>query len=141
MKKLLAVFLFVVAGTFLCGNALALSTYIPHITGGSADWTDYLQVNNNSPSAANFTLILYNKGNQVYSQTLTVGALIRGRSSGRSQAREGRFLRWWSSRLSGRLTLQAHCPSEYRPLICLPAAALLPRLSGSITPSPWPVAA
>lgn len=77
MKKLLALFLFVVAGTFLCGNALALSTYIPHITGGSADWTDYLQVNNNSPSAANFTLILYNKGNQVYSQTLTVGALSR----------------------------------------------------------------
>jgi hypothetical protein len=41
MKKLLIVLLFVVAGTFFCGTALALETYIPHITGGETGWTDY----------------------------------------------------------------------------------------------------
>jgi hypothetical protein len=77
MKKSQAVILFVVAGTFLCGNALALETYIPHITGGDATWTDYLQVNNNTPSAASYTLALYNNGNQIYSQVLSVGGLSR----------------------------------------------------------------
>ena len=77
MKKSLTVLLFVVAGTFLCRNALALETYIPHITGGDATWTDYLQVNNNTPSAASFTLTLYNNGTQIYSQVLSVGGLSR----------------------------------------------------------------
>jgi hypothetical protein len=77
MKKSMIVLLFVVAGTFLRGNALAIETFIPHITGGSADWTDYLQVNNNTPFAANFTLSLYSNGEQVYSQILSVGALSR----------------------------------------------------------------
>jgi hypothetical protein len=77
MKKSLAVFLFVVAGTFLCGNALALETYIPHITGGDATWTDYLQVNNNTPSAASFTVTLYNNGTQIHSQVFSVGGLSR----------------------------------------------------------------
>jgi hypothetical protein len=77
MKKTLAVLLFVVAGTFLCGNALALETYIPHITGGDPDWIDYLQVNNNQLSEASFTLALYNSGTQIYSQVLSVGGLSR----------------------------------------------------------------
>ncbi|MHB8772120.1 MAG: hypothetical protein ACYC7J_14090 [Syntrophales bacterium] len=77
MRKTLMVPLFAVAGMFLCGNALALSTHIPHITGGETDWTDYLQVNNNTLSLADFTLTLYNNGNQIYSQTLSVGALSR----------------------------------------------------------------
>ncbi len=78
MKKLLIVLLFVAAGAFLCGNALALETYIPHITGGeSGGWTDYLQVNNNTLSPANFTLTLYNDGNQIYSNVFSVGGLSR----------------------------------------------------------------
>jgi hypothetical protein len=77
MKKPRTVFLFVIVGTFLCGNALALQTYIPHITGGDATWTDYLQVNNNTPSAASYTLALYNNGNQIDSQVLSVGGLSR----------------------------------------------------------------
>jgi hypothetical protein len=78
MKKSLAVFLFVIIGTFLCGNALALQTYIPHITGGAAAWTDYLQVNNNTPSSASYTLALYDiNGTQIYSQVHSVGGLSR----------------------------------------------------------------
>jgi len=78
MKKLLIVLLFVVARTFLCGNVLALETYIPQITGGSADWTDYLQVNNNAPSTATFTLTLYGStGAQIYSQSHSVGGHSR----------------------------------------------------------------
>jgi hypothetical protein len=77
MKKALAALLFVVAGTFLCGNALAIDTYIPHITNGSSDWTDYLQVNNNTSSSASYTLTLYNSGTQLYSQVHSVGGLSR----------------------------------------------------------------
>ncbi len=77
MKKLLVVFLIVFAGLSQCGSASALTTYIPHITGGEPNWTDYLQVNNNAPSAASFTLALYNNGTQVYSQVLSVGGLSR----------------------------------------------------------------
>jgi hypothetical protein len=77
MKKSLTVLLFVVVGTFLCRNALALETYIPHITKGEAAWTDYLQINNNTPSAASFTLTLYNNGTQSSSQLLSVGGLSR----------------------------------------------------------------
>ena len=77
MKKVLIVLLFVVAGAFICGNALAITTYIPHITGGETGWTDYLQVNNNTSSSANFTLTLYNGGNQIYSHVFSVGGLSR----------------------------------------------------------------
>jgi hypothetical protein len=78
MKKSLAILMFVVAATFLCGNALALDTYIPHITTGANDWTDYLQVNNNASSTANFTLYLYSSaGAQIYNQSHTVGARSR----------------------------------------------------------------
>jgi plastocyanin len=77
MKKILAVLLFVFAWTLLCGKALALSTYIPHITSGENNWTDYLQINNNTPSAASFTVNLYSNGIQIYSQVLSVGGLSR----------------------------------------------------------------
>jgi hypothetical protein len=78
MKKLLAVLLFVISGTFLCGNALALDTYIPHITTGANDWTDYLQVNNNASSPATFTLTLYGStGAEIYSQSHSVGGRSR----------------------------------------------------------------
>jgi hypothetical protein len=76
MKKSFAIFLYVVATIFLCGNALALNTYIPHITTGANDWTDYLQVNNNASSTATFTLTLYGStGAQIYSQDHSVGGL------------------------------------------------------------------
>lgn len=77
MMKSLAVLLIAVAAIILCGNASALTTYIPHITGGEPNWTDYLQVNNNAHSAASFTLALYNNGTQVYSQVLSIGGLSR----------------------------------------------------------------
>lgn len=78
MKKSLAILLIVVAGAFLCGNALALDTYIPHITIGADDWTDYLQVNNNASSTATFTLTLYDvTGAQIYSQAHQVGGRSR----------------------------------------------------------------
>ena len=56
---------------------MPLTTYIPHITGGETGWTDYLQVNNNTSSSANFTLTLYNGGNQIYSNVFSVGGLSR----------------------------------------------------------------
>lgn len=78
MKKSLAVLMFIVAVTFHCGDALALDTYIPHITTGANDWTDYLQVNNNASSTATFTLTLYGStGAQVYSQSHSVGGQSR----------------------------------------------------------------
>ena len=46
MKKLQTVFLFVVVNVLLAANSWALTAYIPHITNGSNDWTDYLQANN-----------------------------------------------------------------------------------------------
>jgi plastocyanin len=96
MKKSLAVLLFLVAGTFLCGNALALDTYIPHITAGANDWTDYLQVNNNASSTTTFTLTLYGStGAQVYSQSQSVG----GRSRSQIQLKALN-----SSAASGRIT-------------------------------------
>lgn len=39
--------------------------YIPHITGGSTDWNDYLQVNNTGLSIASYTVILYDAMGQV----------------------------------------------------------------------------
>ena len=74
MKKTLTVLLFLLAGAFLCGNAGALETYIPHITYGSPDWDDYLQANNNTPAEVSFTLTLYGGGEQVYSEVHTVPA-------------------------------------------------------------------
>ncbi|MFH1153847.1 MAG: hypothetical protein V1793_08525 [Pseudomonadota bacterium] len=75
MKKVLAAFLVVIAGVLCCKNAHAIETFIPHITSGSADWADYLQVNNNAPSDADFTLTLYNNSVQVYSQKFTEAGL------------------------------------------------------------------
>lgn len=78
MKKTLAVMLCVAAGVLLCGSAFALDAYIPHITAGANDWTDYLQVNNNASSTANFTLYLYDgDGAQIYSQSHAVGGRSR----------------------------------------------------------------
>ncbi len=74
MKKSIAMLIPVIALIFLCGSALALDTYIPHITTGADDWTDYLQVNNNASSTATFTLPLYDlTGAQIYSQSLGRG--------------------------------------------------------------------
>ena len=62
MRKSMAVFVFLIAGVFLCGNACALETFIPHVTYGSPDWDDYLQANNNTSADASFTLTLYGGG-------------------------------------------------------------------------------
>jgi len=78
MKKSIAMLIPVIALIFLCGSALALDTYIPHITTGADDWTDYLQVNNNASSTATFTLTLYDlTGAQIYSQSHPVGGRSR----------------------------------------------------------------
>jgi len=78
MKKVLIALLFVVAGTFVSGNALAFTAYIPHITAGENNWTDYLQANNNTSFSANFTLTLYNGGGiQIYSNVFSAGGLSR----------------------------------------------------------------
>ena len=75
MKKILVVLLCAITWTVLCRNAFALSTYIPHITAGENDWTDYLQINNNTIAVASFTLNLYSNGDQIYSQLFSVNAL------------------------------------------------------------------
>jgi uncharacterized protein (TIGR02145 family) len=75
MTKVLTVFLIVVAGGLSFESSHALETYIPHITAGYADWTDYLQVDNDAYSDAVFTLTLYADGNQVYSQPFTLAGL------------------------------------------------------------------
>jgi hypothetical protein len=78
MKKILAIFLYVVVTAIFCGNAFALDTYIPHITTGGNDWTDYLQVNNNASSTATFILTLYGStGAQIYSHSHSVGGHSR----------------------------------------------------------------
>jgi hypothetical protein len=46
--------------------------YIPHITNGSSDWTDYLQANNTGGSDGAFTLTLYAGGASVYSTDVSL---------------------------------------------------------------------
>ncbi len=75
MKKFAAIVLFVIAGTFLCGNVFAYETYLPHLTSGSGLWDDYLQANNNTSTEASFTVALYSNGVEVYSGVHAVAGL------------------------------------------------------------------
>ncbi len=75
MKKFAAIVLFVIAGTFLCGNVFAYETYLPHLTSGSGLWDDYLQANNNTSTEASFTVTLYSNGAEVYSGVHAVAGL------------------------------------------------------------------
>lgn len=77
MKRLFVILFVVIAGMFLCEQALAIQTFVPHITGGYDDWTDYLQANNTGTTDATFTLTLFSGGTQVYSQDFTVEGLSR----------------------------------------------------------------
>lgn len=58
-------------------NLYALDVYIPHISAGANDWTDYLQANNTDVFASSFTLTLYAGGVAVYSQSHNVPGLTR----------------------------------------------------------------
>jgi|GEM_PF-4361186 len=42
----------------------ATEVYIPHLTGGEADWVDYLQVDNLGLGAASYTVNLYRRRRQ-----------------------------------------------------------------------------
>ncbi len=55
------------------GDEETLAAYIPSITAGFSDWTDYLQVDNSSPSEQSFTIVLYSDGEAVYESLETVG--------------------------------------------------------------------
>ncbi len=54
------------------GKSSALEVYIPHITGGTANWTDILQVDNIGLTSQTFTLTLYADSETVYQQALSV---------------------------------------------------------------------
>jgi hypothetical protein len=54
----------------------SFKVYIPHITGGDGNWSDYLQVNNIGPSTAPYTVILYDSGGQVaYDGSFSIDSL------------------------------------------------------------------
>ncbi len=74
MKICIAAAVFLAVSIAFGGPVWADDAYIPHITGGEAGWTDYLQVNNNGSSSASFTVYLYNGGTQVHSSTHNVAA-------------------------------------------------------------------
>jgi len=57
------------------GGGGAYSSYIPHITPSSTGWVETLVADNDSSSAATFTVTLYNEGAQVYSSQHTVNGL------------------------------------------------------------------
>ena len=53
-------------------TCIALEVYMPHITGGSHNWSDILQVDNNSVASQTFTLNLYSDGTQIYQNSFSV---------------------------------------------------------------------
>lgn len=60
------------------GGVTSFKAYIPHITGGFSDWTDYLQADNHSSSSATFELTLFGSdGSIVYELPHTVAAYSR----------------------------------------------------------------
>lgn len=48
------------------------TAYIPHLTGNSSSWQDYLVVNNKGPRQQTFTLTLYNAGLQIAQESYLV---------------------------------------------------------------------
>ena len=57
-------------------SVMAAEVFMPHLTGGFADWGDYLTVDNTGVAPASVTVILYDDtGTQVYSGAHVVGAL------------------------------------------------------------------
>lgn len=57
-------------------SVMAAEVFMPHLTGGSADWSDYLTVDNTGQMPASVTITLYdNVATPVYVGTQLVGAL------------------------------------------------------------------
>lgn len=48
------------------------SAYIPHLTRGQPEWTDYILADNNSNTQASFTVILYSSGKEVFRKEYTI---------------------------------------------------------------------
>ncbi|MFH1155604.1 MAG: hypothetical protein V1793_17500 [Pseudomonadota bacterium] len=73
MKKWIAILMGLVGSLIFCSSVFAFQAYIPYLTGGYPEWEDYLQADNNSPTPASFTLILYNSSGMVaYNNTYTI---------------------------------------------------------------------
>ena len=68
-----------IVGTILCflipSAGFALEVYLPHLTGGATNWSDMLQVDNNSATTQTFTMTLFASGSQIYQNTFSVGGL------------------------------------------------------------------
>jgi len=61
-----------------CGMGSQMTVYLPHITGGFDDWTDYLHADNLSDSKVDYTLTLFGSGGtEIYSNTLSVNGLSK----------------------------------------------------------------
>ncbi|MFH1154022.1 MAG: hypothetical protein V1793_09400 [Pseudomonadota bacterium] len=82
--------------------------YIPHITSGSPDWKDYLQVNNSGASDSWFELVLYGNGIQVFSRIYTVAAFSHGiiDLKDESPAAETGVIRYGDQGLAFRLSME-----------------------------------
>ncbi|MFH1156372.1 MAG: hypothetical protein V1793_21400 [Pseudomonadota bacterium] len=75
MKKLSIAFLAFMASVLFCTTSHALQVYLPHLTGTTTEWVDYLQADNQGSESAGFTLTLYNTaGAQIFSQNYSVPA-------------------------------------------------------------------
>lgn len=62
----------------LIGKGGVRTAYIPHVTGPTQDWIDYLHVDNLSASAASYTVTLYGPdGSQVFSGQMSIPALTK----------------------------------------------------------------
>ena len=56
-------------------SVFGMEVYIPHITGGYGDWTDYLEADNSNADNVTFDLILLAQGSVVYYGTFSVPGL------------------------------------------------------------------
>lgn len=66
--------LFLLSGLAWPGMLPAQTLYLPHLTQGQPEWTDYLLVDNAGASDADFILTLYAGGVPAHAQTYTVPA-------------------------------------------------------------------
>jgi hypothetical protein len=65
----------VMATLLWAATVQATEVYIPHLTGGEADWVDYLQVDNLGLGAASYTVNLYAGGAKVATESGSVPGL------------------------------------------------------------------
>lgn len=72
IRKLVITLFFLIL--LLPRTAIAIKVYLPHITGGTHDWQDYLQSDNITSESLTFQLTLYASGSPVYHGTFTVNA-------------------------------------------------------------------